>query len=135
MCDACGYPGDQHYVLGVAYPANKVDGHGEFMSRDSVRKAARSFIVPSDARVIGFHHADGTEGHGTVVDSFLWPDGAPDWVTKGADGNTQTVRAGDWLIGVEFDAETWPLIKTGKVNGWSIQGMGARRESEAPNDH
>lgn len=131
MCDSCGYPGDRHYVLGVAYPANRVDGHGEFMSAESVRKAARSYIGPGGL-VGGFYHADGTEGHGTVVDSYVWPDGAPDWVTKAVDGTTQVIKAGDWLIGVEFDAETWPLFKTGKVNGWSIQGMGARKESEAP---
>lgn len=129
MCDSCGYPGDRHYVLGVAYPADRIDGHGEFMSRESVRKAAQTFLGDG-GRQIGLHHADGTVGHAKVIDSFCWPDELPDWELPGPDGQTQTIRSGDWLLGVEFDAETWPLIKTGQVNGWSIQGMGARREIE-----
>lgn len=129
MCDSCGYPGDRHYVLGVAYPADRIDGHGEFMNAESVRKASRTFLSDG-GRQIGLHHADGTVGHAQVLDSFVWPIEAPDWVTVGADGTEQVIRGGDWLVGVEFDAQTWPLIKTGQVNGWSIQGMGARRESE-----
>lgn len=131
MCNQCGYPGDVHYVLGVAYPANRVDGHGEFMSAVSVRKSARTFLGPEGLEV-GLQHVDGTVGHGNVVDSFVWPDGAPDWVTVGVDGREQVIKSGDWLLGVEFDAQTWPAIRTGKYNGWSIQGMGARIESEAP---
>jgi hypothetical protein len=101
------------------------------MTADSVWKSAETYMADG-AQQVGFHHADGTVGHAKVIHSYVWPDGAPDWETAGADGQPQVIKSGDWLIGVLFDAETWPLIKTGKVNGWSIQGMGARRESEAP---
>jgi hypothetical protein len=132
MCDVCGYPGDTHYVEGVAYPANRVDGHDEFMTTDNVRKSMWTFMDQTMGQQIGLHHADGTVGHGMVRACYQWPEGAPDWVTTAADGSTQVVKSGDWVLGVEFDAETWPRIRRGEFNGWSIQGMGARRESEAP---
>jgi hypothetical protein len=64
-------------TLTVAYPANRADaavaadGHRDFASADAVRKAAHSFLVKSPK--VGLHHADGTDGAGTVVESYTWP--------------------------------------------------------------
>ena len=125
MCDTCGYPGDSHYVLGVAYPADRTDGHGEFMTKESVRKSANTFI---GSRITGFDHVDGTEGHGQVIDTLVWPEEFGVMKMIAADGSEQEIRPGDWLVGVQFDPQTWPAIRKGRFNGWSIQGMGARRE-------
>lgn len=132
MCDVCGYPGSLHYVEGVAYPANRVDGHGEFMTAESVRKSMWAFMDHAAGQQIGLYHADGTVGHGMVRQCYQWPDGQPDRLVVAADGSEQVIKSGDWLLGVEFDAETWPRIMRGEVNGWSIQGMAARKQSEGP---
>lgn len=125
MCDTCGYPGDTHRVLGIAYPANRVDGHGDFMSPDSVRKSASTYI---GERIVGLDHADGTEGSGTVTGSLVWPEEFGVMKVMAADGTEQEIHPGDWLLEAEFDPATWPQIRKGRFNGWSIQGMGARRE-------
>lgn len=46
---------------------------------------------------------------------------------KAADGSTQTVCDGDWLIGIVWTPETWQLIKSGQVRGVSMQGSAVRR--------
>ena len=122
MCADCGYPKDDHVALGLAYPADRLDGHGEYMTAESVQKAAQSFIREGQ---IGLHHADGTVGVGEVQESYIYR--GPDWATEGVDGRKQIIKSGDWLLSVKFDAKTWRLIRTGQVNGYSIQGLARRR--------
>lgn len=125
MCQQCGYPGDEHIVVGVAYPAERLDGHGEYMTADSVRKAAWGFLA--SGREIGFHHLDGTTGKATVIESSIHR--GPDWTITAADGTTQVIKQGDWLLAVQFDPSVWPQIRTRKVTGFSIQGVAKRRKA------
>lgn len=118
------------YTLGLVYKANVPDAHGEYMTREELRKAAWNYAVNS--RKVGLFHMDGTGGHGVPVDSFLWPDGAPDWEVKGADGEpVVVVKSGDWLMGVVWSPPAWQLIKSGRINGLSMQGLAVRREEPA----
>jgi len=119
---------EKRFVWGVAYPANRVDGHGEYMGADSLEQSAWGFLAKG--REIGLYHTDGTVGHGTVVESGIHR--GPSYVLKGIDGAEQTINEGDWLLGVQFDEQTWPLVKSGKVNGWSMQGIGKRRSTPRP---
>lgn len=120
---------EQRYTLGLAYGANlpdvgkAADGFRDFVGEPALRDAAWSYMRKG-ARV-GLHHQDGTDGHGTVVESYLWP--ADDWTAP----NGFTVRKGDWLLGVVWDEPTWELIKSGQINGYSPQGS-ARRRQPAP---
>lgn len=121
---------EQRYTLGVAYPANRADlgraadGFRDFAGPDALRKAAWSYMRKG-AR-IGLHHADGTDGAGTVVESYLWPEGAPDWQV-----GDYAVKSNDWLIGVVWEPEAWSLIKSGRVRGFSPQGAARRRRPSA----
>lgn len=117
---------ESRYVLGVAYPANRVDGHGEFMNAEDVQKSAWGFL--RKGQQIGLHHADGTIGHADVAESYIYR--GPDWTQEAVDGSTQVVKSGDWLVGVIFDEPTWALVKSGHFNGWSIQGLAARRPNQ-----
>ncbi len=127
VCAECGFLADSHIAFGVAYPADRLDGHFEFMTAESVQKAADSFRHSGQ---IGLHHADGTIGVGEVQESYIYR--GPDWHTLGADGKEQVIKAGDWMLGVKFDAQTWRQIRTGRVTGWSIQGLARRRRQETP---
>lgn len=119
---------ERRYTLGVAYGANlpdvgrALDGFRDFASEQTVQDAAWAFIGKS--RNIGVGHLEGTDGSGTVVESYCWP--ADDWTTTAADGTTQTVRKGDWLLGVVWSPETWPLVKSGQLRGYSPQGSARR---------
>lgn len=117
------------YTLVCVYPADKADvavaadGHRDFASKSTVREAAWNFMRKGGK--VGLHHADGTEGAGTVVESFLWP--GDDWATKSG----YVVKEGDWMAGIVWDDPAWELVKAGKIGGVSMQGSAKRRAATA----
>lgn len=113
---------EQRYALGVAYPADEVDGHGDFARPDVVEAMAWGFMRGD--RQIGFFHADGTLGHAEAVESYIYR--GPDWSQMDTSGQTQVIRAGDWLLGAIFDEQSWPLVKQYGM-GWSMDGQGYKR--------
>lgn len=117
------------YTLVCVYPADKADvgvaqdGHRDFASKGAVREAAWNFL--RKGAKVGLHHADGTEGAGVTVESFLWP--GDDWVTKSG----YVVKEGDWMAGIVWDDPAWELVKAGKIGGVSMQGSAKRRTPTA----
>src|ERR1035441_5453404 len=111
-------------TTGLAYPAMKADvarakdGHIDFVSKDALRTCAHKYLLHPE---VSMYHQKGTEGKAQVVESYVWPDGAPDWVV----GDT-FIKEGDWLVTCIWNEESWPLVKAGIVNGWSPEG-GAKR--------
>lgn len=103
---------EQRYTLGIAYPVKEVDAHGEYATAQEVEKAAWRYMAN---RQVGLMHRDGTEGAGTLVESYIYR--GPKWAIDG-----QTVDPGDWLIGVIWEPPAWDLIKSGAITGFSIQG-------------
>lgn len=122
-------PNPQRFVLGVAYPANRVDGHGEYMRPEELERAAWDYA--RNHRRIGFYHADGTEGHAEVVESYIWR--GPSWETTDIDGREQVIKSGDWVLGAILDEPAWQLVTTRKADGWSVDGVARRRRTTRPN--
>lgn len=115
----------QRYVLGVAYQAGPdplirrgQDGGRDWFRPEELEKAAWNFL--KNGPQAGMFHADGTEGHAQIVESYIWR--GPDWEV--ADG--VTVHKGDWLIGAVLDQPAWELYEQGLVTGWSPQGTAMR---------
>lgn len=111
-------------TTGLAYPAFKADvsvardGYRDFASKDVLRKCAHNYLRNPG---VSLYHRQGTDGHAEVVESYVWPDGAPDWSVGDV-----VIKEGDWLVTCIWDEETWPLVKSGVIRGWSPEG-GARR--------
>lgn len=120
---------ERRFTLVVGYPALRpdqgvaADGFRDFAGAQAVENAAWSYIRKGGK--IGLWHADGTEGSGECVESYIHRAGP--WVIKAADGSEQTVNDGDWLLGIVWSPETWQLIKSGQVRGVSMQGSAVRR--------
>jgi hypothetical protein len=120
---------ERRYTLTVAYPADSPDvgvardGFQDFASGEAVEKAAWSFM--RNGGKIGAFHMDGTEGFGDLVESYVYR--GPDWPVAAADGSTQVVKAGDWLIGTIWTPDAWNLFKSGEAGGVSMQGAATRR--------
>ena len=120
---------ERRYTLTVAYPADRADvavaadGHRDFASKSAVEDAAWNYLRKGGK--VGLHHADGTEGAGEVVESFIWP--ADDWATSAG----YVVKAGDWLVGIVWDEPSWELVKAGRIGGVSMQGSAKRRTPTA----
>ena len=118
----------------MAYPALRpdvakaVDGFRDAISPDALEETAWEWMRKS--RRIGLLHGDlfgrgSGEGHAEPVESYIYR--GPDWTITGANGQQQLVKAGDWLLGLVYDAETWPLVKAGLIDGLSPQGSARRR--------
>lgn len=120
--------GPKRYVLGVAYPAAHVDGHGEWQSAEELENAAWDYA--RNSRRIGFYHADGTEGHADVVESYIYR--GPDWMTTDIDGQEQVIKAGDWMLGGILDEPGFALVTSRKADGWSVDGQARRRKTARP---
>jgi hypothetical protein len=120
---------EQRYVLGIAYQAGidpkiakGADGALDYFTPAELEKACWSFL-PGGAEV-GLFHADGTQGHAQVVESYIYR--GPDWDLDGV-----IVKSGDWLVGAILDEVAWDLHKRGLITGWSPQGVGKRRKARS----
>ena len=124
---------ERRYTLTVAYPANKADtavaadGYRDFAGPQAVEDACWEYTTKS--RQVGLWHADGTDGAGDVVESYIYR--GPDWSIEAADGSMQVIKAGDWLLGIRWSEQTWPLVKQGLIGGVSMQGTASRRVPSA----
>lgn len=125
--------GEKRVSIHLAYPsmrpdrARAVDGFRDFAGPDAVEDAAWSFMKAGAK--IGLWHEQGTTGSGTCVES--WVHRADPWIIKAVDGSTQTIMPGDWLIAVQWPEDVWALVKSGQINGVSMQGSASRRKPSA----
>ena len=119
---------ERRYTLTVAYPADRADvavaadGHRDFASKAAVEDAAWNYLLKSPN--VGLWHADGTDGAGQVVESYVYR--GPDWPLA-VGGAEYVVKSGDWLLGIVWEPEAWELVKAGKIGGVSMQGSARRR--------
>jgi hypothetical protein len=127
-----------HYILACFHQAGPdprivkgMDGSRDFFTKEELQKACWS-LMQSGAPTVGLFHQDGTEGRGQIVESFLWPDDAPDWSMTATDGTTVVIKAGDWCGKILPDEVAWDLYKAGRVGGVSIQGQAKRRKRSTP---
>lgn len=120
---------ERRFTLHVAYPANKADtsvaadGYRDFASKGAVEEACWGYALKS--RKVGRWHEDGTDGAGEIVENGIYR--GPDWTLTAADGTTQVVKEGDWLVGIRWTPESWALVKQGLIRGVSMQGSATRR--------
>src|SRR5882672_11168922 len=118
---------EKRYTLSVAWglepdKRKAADGHRAIIKPEVLEETAWNFMRN---RKVGLYHQDGTEGHGEVVESYIYR--GPDWETTDASGEKQIIRSGYWLVGNVWDPAAWSLIKRGYVNGLSPQGAATFR--------
>jgi Putative phage serine protease XkdF len=126
-CEVFKSEHEQRFTLGVAYPVNRPDvavaqdGHIDYVGAEALEQAAWNYMRRGGG--VGFDHAKGLNagGRGTVVESYIYR--GPDW----ENANGYVVKAGDWLMGIIWDEQSWPDIKSGRKRGLSPQGAAKRR--------
>lgn len=120
---------ERRYTLTLTYPADKadvgkaVDGHRDFAAKAAVEDAAWAYMRTS-RQVVPAHFTDVSAGD--VVESYVYR--GPDWVVKAADGTSVTIVEGDWLMGIIWSEQAWPLVKSGQIRGVSPEGKALRRK-------
>lgn len=121
----------KRFLLLVAYSANTMpqrgaDGYVDVASPEVLEKACWRFA--ERGLQVGLWHQDGTTGVAKVVENYIWR-GEP-WTVTGPDRKQQTIREGDWVVGMILDEPTWALYKAGMIGGASPQGRAKRRPAD-----
>lgn len=140
---------EQRFCFGIAYPAGPQpniqkgqDGGRDFLTAESLELAAWNFMLKGQQH--GLFHVDGTTGAAQPVESSIYRNAVP-WlvsdraevrkalaemaadVEKMAGPDDLIVRDGDWCLGAILSPEAWDLYKSGRIGGWSPQGVARRR--------
>jgi len=106
----------EQYTLGVVYSPLDVDSQGEYADADTIRKAAHEFYSRAH---LSDQHTAWDASLGRIVESYLAP------IDMAING--QLVKAGTWLLGVQWSDDAWRKIQQGERIGLS---MGGRAERE-----
>lgn len=98
-------------VLFIAMSPDEVDAHGDITSEDEVRKACQNYNLHCRKANL-FHIIQETDTF-DIVESYI----APSDIQIGE----YEVKKGTWLVNLQvYDDELWELVKSGEVNGVSI---------------
>lgn len=112
------YDEEQQLVYGEVYAPGLPDSQGDFMSRENIQVMAHGFLRKGLVNKIDLNHTQEESGC-YVVESFIARDGDPTFIP------------GSWVIGVKVpDTSVWNLIKSGELNGFSLDGTGLRVDAE-----
>jgi len=108
---------EEQVVFGEVYAPGFPDSQGDFMTPDEVKKMAYNFLRKGVTSNIDVNHSQQPSGS-YVVESFIARDDDPIYIP------------GSWVIGVKVpDAAVWQMVKSGELNGFSLDGMGLRTDT------
>ena len=101
-------------VYGEVYAPDFPDSEGDYMTRETIREMAHTFMRKSLGGNIDVQHSQERSG-AYVVESFIARD------------DDSVFIPGSWVIGVKVpDPELWAQIKSGELNGFSLDGKAMR---------
>lgn len=105
---------EQQLVFGEVFAPGFPDSQGDWMTEESIQKMAHEFLRQGRVNKIDVQHSQQESGC-YVVESFIARKGDPDFIP------------GSWVLGVKVpNPELWALVKSGELNGFSLDGFGIR---------
>lgn len=108
---------EQQLVFGEVYAPGYPDSQGDFMTPMEVQKMAHNFLAKGITSNIDVNHSQIPSGS-RVVESFI------------ARKNDDIYLPLSWVLGVHVpDKATWGLVKSGELNGFSLDGYGIRTDT------
>lgn len=147
--------GEKRRTMGPLYMPNVVDAHGEFVTSQELEDAAAEFVRKGKFS-IRHQHRPGTV-IGEVIGVMAWPyetevelllpatvaktmstgdfggaGQAPLSVDQGLSRVKRKLPAGTVYATVEWTPQAWPLVKSGKIGGFSMGGRAVRVRGASP---
>ena len=108
---------EEQIVFGEVFAPGFPDSQGDVMSATEVKKMAYNFMQKGLLSNIDTNHSRDPNGS-RIVESFIARD------------NDDTFLPGAWVIGVHVpDKAVWKMVKSGELNGFSLDGMGLRKDT------
>ena len=125
---------EDRYTLGPLYAPDRQDAHGEFTDADTLQKAVWDYVRMSAAEGHGInsqHHDSGESTAGEWVEIMAWPyEHTIKVQTVAGKERELTMPAGTVYMGAVWDEKVWPLVKSGKLAGWSLGGRAVKVASK-----
>lgn len=114
---------ESRLVKGIVYKPEEADAHGDWMTREEIRKAAYNFMKEARTGQIDTKH-DCEKVDAYVCESYIAKVDDPEGYIDGS-----------WVIVVKIeDDDVWQDVLDGNYGGFSMYGSGYRDEgSKAPN--
>jgi hypothetical protein len=120
---------ERRYTLAPMYEPDTEDAHGEFVAGDTLETAVWRYVQRND-RTLYLQHTKARAGEWVNIVCWPFPVEAKLMMPTG-ESQDVTFPPGTIFLGVIWDEETWPLVKSGKITGYSLGGTAKRVEVSA----
>lgn len=123
---------EKRYTLGPVYAPGETDAHGETILADELQHAMWDYVRKGD-RTVHLQHSDKRAGE--WVEILTWPLSLRTTL-KMSNNRKEDVEfpPGTVFMGVIWDEETWPLVKAGKISGYSLGGTAVKVPEKSPEE-
>lgn len=106
----------------VVLEPETVDRNGDIVAVDTITNACHEFMLNLTDKAVNFDHEDGTDTEDAAyVENYILP-----MDLEGTDdaGNDYVIKAGSWMVGIQFSDTLWQDLLDGKITGISLEGTG-----------
>ncbi len=91
------------------------DYHGHVFTADEIIKTAHEFMQNIKDKYVNVNHEPNTIQTDVIyVESFIAPVDIEVW--------GGTIKAGSWMVGMQFSEEKWKMIEDGEIVWVSMEG-------------
>ncbi len=105
-------------VYAEVYVPDTPDSDNDFMSVETIREMGHSFLADGKVTKVDVNHSR-EDISAAVVESFIARKGDPDFIEN------------SWVAAVKInDPDVWELVKSGEINGFSLDGRGKGETTE-----
>ncbi len=102
-------------VLFIALVPDEEDGNGDIITADEIKKAAYEFMINLQDKVVNINHEDEEIESAKFVESYL--------TISDIERGEEIIPQGTWIIGIQFDDETFEKIQCWDFVWISIEGV------------
>lgn len=123
--------GEKRFTLAPVYVPGKYDAHGDWATPDDLQEALWKFS--KGERLIALQHRpeEGAQGEAVELMVIPWEHTVP-MIQPDGDMKDVTFPAGTPWMGVVWNDDVWPLVKAGKIRGYSIGGRASMLSVNIP---
>jgi hypothetical protein len=106
-------------IWAEVYAPDRPDSDGEFMTAKTIREMAHNFLRAGKTKMVDVEHDNKDYPGVEVVESFTAQKGDPNFIED------------SWVVAVHIpDDELWGKVKSGEINGFSVEAMVNKEERD-----
>lgn len=122
---------EKRFTLAPMYIPGQYDSQGDWATSDDLQEALWKFQRGDKLIALQHHPEAGSMGEAVEMMVIPWEHEVPMFKADGT-SYMQKFPAGTPWLGVIWNEDVWPLVKSGKVRGYSIGGRASLLNVELP---